>query len=530
MFLAVLVYAVASFAQDIVGSIGCSMPICVLSNPYLRFGTGAESSVNAWGLFQQPWYYSPSTSTWYKLTYSNYPLDTAIGTGMTGPNWSGTTVIDLYTLTNTGSSTNYSGFIVDTSDTTKSVGHGIIVSMRQFTVLGQLILFQNTFSLGANDSFVRITTRVINNSTTDITNMFLWTGTRDDYVGSTDVNTKTRGNLDTGSFVAISANNQSSRAIMITNPTDGVLFYSETAGVMTSYSVCCSFSNAYNTNPLNLAPKTLTPTDGSYAAVLPIGNISIGGSGSITWYYAAGVISSLNSVAESVSVAQAVFAGTASTATATATASTTATAASTSTAKESKSASVSSSISATARGSPSSHPTRTPTPSVSVSKSVSSSAFRSPISTWTPIYTVSSMFTISASRSVYSTSVVTSTGTASASATSTPSPTQTPSTTSTLAIKVLIAQIPPIQVNFTPTFTSSTVILEINKSDNLVYIPISLIILAGIGYAIWKARKKSLEAVEKPSSTPSSSSKSILKQNTSKLNIQIREPNNAVHI
>lgn len=497
MFLSLLVQAAATFAQDIVGSSGCSMTICVLANPYLRFGTGTESSVNTWGLFQQPWYYSPSTSTWYKLTYSNYPLDTAIGTGMTGPNWSGTTVTDLYSLVNTGSSTNYSGFLVDSSDTTKSVGHGTIVSMRQFTLLGQLIWFQNTFSLGANDSFVRITTRVINNSTTPIINMVLWTGTRDDYVGSTDVNTKTRGNLDTGNFVAITANNQSSRAIMITNPSDGVLFYSETAGVMTSYALCCSFSNAYNTNPLQIAPMTLTPTDGSYAAVLPIGNISVGGAGSITWYYAAGVISSLNAVAQSVSIAQAAFAGVVVSATTSAKAS----------------PSVSGSISATARVSSSSLSTRSATPSVSLSKSVSSSAYRSPIPTWTPIPTVSPIFSPSMSHSAYSSSYGTSTGSTSASATATPSPTQTPSTTSTLAIKVLIAQMPPILVNFTPTFTS--VILEINKSDNLVYIPISLLIIAAIAYAIWKARKKSLEQAAKP--------KPILKQN-SKPKIQIREP------
>jgi hypothetical protein len=115
MFIAlasVIMSGIAS-AQDIVGSFGCSMPVCVFANPYLRFGTGAETSVNAWGLFQQPWYYSFTASTWYKLTFSNYPLDTAIGFGSGGPNWSGATVVDLYSLTNTAASTNYSGFIVE---------------------------------------------------------------------------------------------------------------------------------------------------------------------------------------------------------------------------------------------------------------------------------------------------------------------------------------------------------------------------------------------------------------------------------
>jgi hypothetical protein len=186
----------------------------------------------------------------------------------------------------------------------KSVGHGKIIATRNLNLLGQPIIFQNTFSLGLNDSFVKIVTQVINNSTETLKNLIIWTGTRDDFVGMTDVNTKTRGNLDTGNFTAVTANNQSSRAIMITNTNEGVLFYSETPGVMTSYALCCSFSNAYNVNPLSLAPMTPSPTDGSYAAVLPLGDIAIGSSGSITWYYAAGAVTSLTAVAQSVAAAQ----------------------------------------------------------------------------------------------------------------------------------------------------------------------------------------------------------------------------------
>ena len=225
-----------------------------------------------------------------------------MGTG--SAQWTGATVTDLYSLVPVEPTTDYSNFVVDSADMTKTVGHGKIVSRRTFTVQGNLLTIQNTFSLGYNDSFVKIVTQLINNATEQLTNVIIWTGTRDDFVGNTDVNTKTRGNLDTGSFVAITANNQSSRAIMITNTNEGVLFYSETTGVMTAYALCCSFSNVYNTNPLTLAPRTPSPTDGSYAAILPLGNVSVGSSGSITWYYAAGAITSLSAVAETVAAAQ----------------------------------------------------------------------------------------------------------------------------------------------------------------------------------------------------------------------------------
>lgn len=295
-------------SQGLVGSRGCNTSTCVFSNSFLRFGSGAETSVNAWGLFQQPWYYSNVSSAWFKLTYANYPLDTAIGTGNGTAHWSGTNIANLYGLTPSYSANDYSGFIVESSDTTKTVGYGSITATRTFSVSGQNIIFQNTFSLGQNDSFVKIVNVMINNSTAPVQNPYIWVGTRDDYVGSSDVNTKTRGNLIGGAFRAITANNQSSYAIMITNANEGVLFYSETPGVMTAYSNCCSFANAYNVNPLTLAPMS-PPTDGSYAAVLPLGTIGVNASASITWYYAAGVISSLGAVAQTVAAAQVADAG-----------------------------------------------------------------------------------------------------------------------------------------------------------------------------------------------------------------------------
>jgi hypothetical protein len=306
MLRALLAFAGFSLTSsiDVVGSTGCTAPACVFANAYLRFGTGLQTSVNSQGLFVQPWYYSHTANSWYALTYSNYPLDTAIGTGYSGTNWARVSVVDLYSLPVSNSVTDYSGFIVSSSDSTKTVGYGTIVANRSITVFGQPLILQNKFSLGLTDSFVKIVTTIINNGTSQINNAIIWTGTRDDFVGMTDVNTKTRGNLNTGSFVAVTANNQSSRAIMITNTEEGVLFYSETEGVMTSYALCCEFSNAYNTNPLSLAPRTLAPTDGSYAAVLPIGNISKDGIGSITWYYAAGAITSLSAVAQNVAAAQ----------------------------------------------------------------------------------------------------------------------------------------------------------------------------------------------------------------------------------
>lgn len=444
-------------SQDAVGSRGCTSSTCVFSNSYLRFGTGTEPSVNTWGLFQQPWYYSGIANAWYKLTFSNYPLDTAIGTGNSSAHWSGSTIVNLQSLTPSYSVNDYSNFIVHSSDTTKTAGHGSITATRRFSISGQTIIFQNTFSLGQNDSFVKITNVMINNSTAPVQNAYIWVGTRDDFVGMTDVNTKTRGNLIGGAFTAITSPSQSSYAIMITNTDEGVLFYSETPGVMTAYALCCSFSNAYDVNPLTLAPMTPSPTDGSYAAVLPLGTIAVNASASITWYYAAGIISSLGAVAQAVSVAQAADAG----------------------------------------------PLPTPTTAfIPTMTAIAVPTFsRYPAPTRTGYMTNSSVATFTA----YPVPTAYPTVTAYPTATATPTVTASPTPTSTVSVSQTSSTTPTVHIFYIPA-SPQTIYLVHTGSDYTPFlyalIPITLLILCGcmlccIGAYIYKRRvldKKEVEA------------------------------------
>lgn len=293
------------FALGVINSaVACTTPACVFANANLRFGSGSQSSVNNQGLFTQPFYYSYLTNAWYQLTFANYPLDTAIGTGTTSTHWSTSTIVDLYSVTPSNVITDYSEYVPTSTTATVTTGYGKITSYRTFIINNQNIEIKNVFALGQTSNFVKTITTVKNVDTTNIQNVNIWIGTRDDFVGNTDVNIKTRGNIVSGNFTAISSASAESRAIMITNPTEGILFYSETPGVKTAYAMCCQFSNAYNTNPSTLAPATPSATDGSYAIVLPIGLLTPNQESSVTWYYAAGEISSLNTVVESVSVAQ----------------------------------------------------------------------------------------------------------------------------------------------------------------------------------------------------------------------------------
>jgi hypothetical protein len=275
-------------------------------NGALRFGNGSQHSVNSIGLFEQPFYWSALSSRYFKLTYSSYPLDMAIGTGTGGGNWSGSTVVELNAGLVTAQTFDYSGYSVLSSTSTTSKGYGRIIVRTTFTINSQSVEVKHVYTLGQTDNFVKIETTSTNKHASTISNMHIWVGTRDDYVGSSDSPTKTKGNLDgvDGAFQAVANAATQARALQITTANEGALFYSTTAGADMSVDGCCSFSNAYNRNPNQTQPVT-GPADGSYAAVLPVGNLAIGASATITWFYAAGALQDLGNVAKSVAAAAA---------------------------------------------------------------------------------------------------------------------------------------------------------------------------------------------------------------------------------
>jgi len=268
---------------------GACTGTCVIANAYLRFGTGSETSIQTSGNLAQPWYYQ--SGSWYKLTYSSNPLDMAVGTGTGSSLWHGTTVQDVSNLSPSNSVTNYDAYTQPTSST----GYGTVVTQRTFTVNSASLTVQNTYVLGQTASFIRITTRVSNPSSSTVSNMHIFVGTRDDWVGTSDSPTKTRGSINSsGQFVAASSPSSRSPVLQVTSGNHGVVFYSVDSAADTSTNSCCSFSNAYNTAPSSSSVQMTN--DGSYSLVLPVGNVPANAYASITWYYAAGAISDFSTI------------------------------------------------------------------------------------------------------------------------------------------------------------------------------------------------------------------------------------------
>jgi hypothetical protein len=273
-------------------------------NAKLRFGTGSEDSLNSLGTMQQPFY--KSGSAFYKLTFSTYPLDIAIGTGgVSNGSWNtnGTIVStsgnSAYTVTS--HSADYSGFI-STPAVAANSGYGVITSTDNLTIATQNIQVVTKYSLGINDAFIKIETTVKNLSATSLTNLRTWVGTRDDWVGSSDQPTKTRGNITNGAFTAISSSSTQSQAIQINSGSEGVLFYSSNPKAQTSVNACCQFSKVVAQDPATAAISITN--DGSYTLFMAMNDLASGAtSETLTWYYAAGATADLASIVTTVSAA-----------------------------------------------------------------------------------------------------------------------------------------------------------------------------------------------------------------------------------
>ncbi|MEY4679102.1 MAG: hypothetical protein RLZZ276_751, partial [Pseudomonadota bacterium] len=262
----------------------------VYDNGSMRFGNGTQASINSLGQLQQPFYFDNVTSGrngYFKLTFSNFPLDLELGVGGDGTSsWNRNG-----TLSNTQSGMTTVGQRLDVSGFKEGVGTIEAMTSFQFADAGSTVLaVTNTYSLQAGDPYVRIDTKVANPGATTVGNARLWVGTRDDFVASTDRPIKTKGNLTSEGFVATTAQSERAPALNITERSDGtgaaILFYSTNPDANTSISTCCSFTNATGIDPV-LSQLTRGPEDGSYALFMRLSDLAAGQSQTLTWYYAA---------------------------------------------------------------------------------------------------------------------------------------------------------------------------------------------------------------------------------------------------
>jgi len=296
----------------------------MLDNGLLRFGGRGHQtarvdrpvdSITGVGLLDQPFYWDAMRERWYKLTFSDYSLDIAVGAGSGdlranggAGHWTGASVRDSQRnigAFTTATTTTEDFVTLGTYDNGVRRGYGTIIATNQVTIpTGEVLDLEHRYDLGAEDSFVRITTTIRNATAATATNVHLWVGTRDDYIGTDDSPNKYKGTIVDGEFVAITDRTAPASALLITSGSEGVLFYSTTRGTNMSHASCCSFGNSTDIDPRTAPIRTLD-RDGSYALHLPIGDLPAGQSRTLVWYYGAGPLAELAEVVRNVANAAA---------------------------------------------------------------------------------------------------------------------------------------------------------------------------------------------------------------------------------
>jgi outer membrane protein OmpA-like peptidoglycan-associated protein len=284
-----------------------------LDNGKLRFGNGtSDDSINGSGNLLQPFYRSPDGS-FYQLTYRNYPLDIAFGAG-TGTNWTGSAVTVNPVLVN--QVTDRTGFQTTGALAGGGVkGYGTLVTRGMLTGTGLSGLeLQHTYSLGQDDSFLKVVTQVRNTNATASGVVHLWIGTQDDDIGEdSDENTKEKGNVSTtgcapglsSCFGLLADATTPAQILRVSSGTEGMLFFSTTPGtnMVTGEPYGPFDSRVCNKNPTT-SPITIF-NDGAYGMYLSLGNIPAGGSRFVTWYYAADEIGALDRLVDALAAADA---------------------------------------------------------------------------------------------------------------------------------------------------------------------------------------------------------------------------------
>jgi len=276
-----------------------------LNNGRLRFGGGGHDSasytvqasvVSDRGFLDQGYYWSPTASKWFKLSYSNLPLNLGLGVGTGSGHWTGSTVSEIGSNGVSVSDLQIDGSqmtAVTTSGQTVG-GYGTLVSTSNVTIAGYPLRLRHRYDLGQNDSFVKITTTVGNLGSVTAPNLNLWIGTQDDWVGVDDDVTKEKGVIENGAFSVIGSPSTTSSAIRITAGNEGVLFYSTTPGVDMVVRDGRGVPGLFNQSPQS-SPVTLYGDD-SYALYMNFGDVAVAGEATVVWYYAAGELSDLTAV------------------------------------------------------------------------------------------------------------------------------------------------------------------------------------------------------------------------------------------
>ena len=138
-----------------VGSLVAAASDTVLDNGSVRFGSGAEGSVNNQSALKQPFY---SSGSWKQLTYGTSAFQQSFAIGGDGTSeWNLNGSLQHYPT--------LSGLAYDASDvtyTSGNSGYGTLVVTGTIDFSGSTMAIENRYVLGASSNYLKIIRKFIN--------------------------------------------------------------------------------------------------------------------------------------------------------------------------------------------------------------------------------------------------------------------------------------------------------------------------------------------------------------------------------
>jgi len=300
----------------------------VFDNGHLAFGNGLSDSITnfynanlkntnshkrpseAPGQLGQPFFFDDAVKRWFPITYSNQPLDVAIGYGgVSTNNWN----TDGYTLRGVALNDQISNFNLDYSDFKN--GQGIITASYDVNLVDAglnsigAVNVQNVYELFAGDALMKNTTAIKNITNNNLSNVRFWVGTTDDWVGMSDKTIKIEGNLvESGGNIGFqylddgdndyTDGDEQARAIVVTeyDPTDN-RFPNYDGKAILMYSTNNNAHMVTGTNGANFADIILDDpldpawyyyrNDAAYSSFVSLKDIPASDAAAVDWYYGA---------------------------------------------------------------------------------------------------------------------------------------------------------------------------------------------------------------------------------------------------
>jgi len=268
----------------------------ILNNDKMRIGNGVQLSVNNTGIMNGPYYYNTNANNWVHLTLSGQAFKNSFAINGDGTNeWNvNGDMVHEYLLQNL--TFDYSNYVL----TGSNKGYGIISTKGNITINGNPLEVTYTYNLGQNTDYIIVTCKVKNIGTSTVTNVRSWLGTADDYIGTTDSPTKTKGNIIGGNFVPVTNQTERSTFIKVESNQEGAFFYTTHPKSHAYFRFgCCNWvGNNVMGNPAT--SPIANSGDDSYAVYARLNDLAPDEYDEFDVYYAAGLLTDINQIIASV--------------------------------------------------------------------------------------------------------------------------------------------------------------------------------------------------------------------------------------